>query len=106
MERLVHGLSIILLSGLLIASGARADVVIGGKRRQFTRDTLLARSDVASIDVAHDVSYGKAMGYRAVPMATLLAGLSLPGDSVIEAGRRRRIRSATASRPGHEHGPR
>jgi mono/diheme cytochrome c family protein len=89
MEKMVHGLSIILLSGLLIASGARADVVlevvIGGESRQFTRDTLLARSDVASIDVAHDVSYGKAMRYRALPLATLLAWLSLPADSVVEA---------------------
>src|SRR5262245_14184641 len=88
-KRLVHGLSIILLSGLLIASDARAEavleLVIGGESRQFTRDALLARSDVVSIDVAHDVSYGKAMRYRALPLATLMAGLSLPTDSVIEA---------------------
>jgi mono/diheme cytochrome c family protein len=61
------------------------DVVIGGDTRHFARDALLARPDVAGVEVANDVSYGKAMSYRAAPLASLLAGLNPPADSVIEA---------------------
>jgi mono/diheme cytochrome c family protein len=82
-------LSIIVLSGLLLVSrGASAqpvlDVVIGGETRHYARDALLARPDVASVEVANDIAYGKAMRFRAVPLAALLAGLDLPADSVIE----------------------
>ena len=60
------------------------DLAIGGETRQFSRDALLARPDVASVEIANDVAYGKAMRFRAVPLAALLAGFSLPADSVIE----------------------
>jgi hypothetical protein len=58
--------SIIVLSGLLlVARGASADpvldVVIGGDARQFGRDALLGRPDVAGVEIANDVAYGKAM---------------------------------------------
>jgi mono/diheme cytochrome c family protein len=81
---------IVVLSALLLMSrGASAepvlDVVIGGDTRHFARDALLARPDVAGVEVANDVSYGKAMSYRAAPLASLLAGLNPPADSVIEA---------------------
>jgi len=81
--------SIIVLSGLLlVARGASADpvldVVIGGDARRFARDALLVRPDVAGVEIADDVAYGKAMSYRAVPLAALLAGLNPPADSVIE----------------------
>jgi mono/diheme cytochrome c family protein len=89
-KRVTHRLLIIALSGFVLASrGVSAepvlDVVIGGDTRHFARDALLARPDVASVEVANDVSYGKAMSYRAVPLAPLLAGLNPPADSVIEA---------------------
>jgi mono/diheme cytochrome c family protein len=61
------------------------DIVIGSDTRQFARDVLLARPDAASVEISNDVSYGKAMTYRAVPLAALLAGFKLPADSVIEA---------------------
>ena len=88
-EKWVHGFSIIVLAGLLLGSrGACADpvldVVIGGETRHFTRDALLARPDVAGVEVPNDVAYGKPMRFRAVPLAALLAGLHLPADSVIE----------------------
>ena len=57
------------------------DVVIGGQTRQFGRDELLQRSDVSEVIVTSDVSYGKAMSYHAVPLAALLAGLTVPGDT-------------------------
>ncbi len=72
----------------LMSAGASADAVldvaIGGETRQFARDTLLARPDATSVEIAHDIAYGKAMRFRAVPLAALLAGLNAPADSVIE----------------------
>jgi mono/diheme cytochrome c family protein len=81
--------SIAVLSGLLLVSRAASadpvlEVVIGGDTRHFTRDALLLRPDVASVEVANDVAYGRAMSFRAVPLAALLAGLNPPPDSVIE----------------------
>src|SRR6266540_2369698 len=86
---IMKNFSIIALSGLLLMSnGVSADpvldVVIGGETRQFGRDALLARPDVAGVEIADDVAYRKAMRYRAVPLAALLAGLNPPADSVIE----------------------
>ena len=80
---------ILVLSGLLLVSRAASadpvlDVVIGADTRHFARDALLVRPDVASIEVANDVAYGRAMSFRAVPLAALLAGLNPPADSVIE----------------------
>jgi mono/diheme cytochrome c family protein len=84
-----QGLSIIVLSSLLLVPRSASaqpvlEVVIGGETRQYARDALLARPDVASIDVASDVAYGRAMSFRAVPLEALLAGLNPPADSVIE----------------------
>ena len=86
----VRSFSMIVSSCLFLASwGASADpvldIVIRDQARQFGRDELLLRADVANVDVAGDVAYGKAMSYRAVPLAALLAGLDLPADSVIES---------------------
>ena len=73
----------------LAPRGALADPVLeiamGGQTRQFGRDELLRRPDLASVVVANDVSYGKAMSYRAVPLAALLAGLNPPPNSVVES---------------------
>lgn len=82
--------SITALSLLCLVSPAAAadpvlDVAIGGETRHFARDALLARPDVVGVEIADDVAYGRAMRFRAVPLAALLAGLSPPADSVIEA---------------------
>jgi hypothetical protein len=57
-----HGSSAFVLSSLFLTSrNASADpvldVLIGGESRQFRRDELLLRPDVASVEVAIDVSY-------------------------------------------------
>jgi len=82
-------LSVVLCSLLLVVRSASADpvlaIVIGTDTRQFARDDLLARPDVANVQIANDVSYNEAMSYRAVPVAALLAGLNLPTDSVLAA---------------------
>jgi mono/diheme cytochrome c family protein len=79
----------ILVCSLLLMRSALADpmldIVIDTDMRQFAREDLLARPDVADIQIANDVSYNKAMSYRAVPLAALLAGLTLPTDSVLAA---------------------
>jgi mono/diheme cytochrome c family protein len=81
-------LSIIALPALLLvsqsASAAALEVAIGGETRHFDRDALLARPDVASIEISDDVAYGRTMRFRAIPLAALLTGLSPPTESVIE----------------------
>jgi mono/diheme cytochrome c family protein len=59
-------------------------VAIGGSQRSFTRSQLLASPEAVEIDVARDVTYGRAMHYRAVPLDRLFSGLDLPRDQVIE----------------------
>ena len=82
--------ALILLFFLLLPGVVRADepaitVTVGGETRSFTRGELLARPDAATIHVARDVAYRTPMTYRAVPVASLLAGMTLPPDTVIEA---------------------
>ena len=82
--------ALILLSLLLAPGLARADeptitIEIGGNKRSFTRGELLARADATTIEVARDITYRLPMSYRAVRVAALLAGMTLPPDSVIEA---------------------
>ena len=79
-----------LLCFLLLAGLARADeptitVTVANDTRSFTRGELLARPDATTIEVARDVTYRVPMTYRAVPVASLLAGMTVPPDSVIEA---------------------
>jgi mono/diheme cytochrome c family protein len=43
------------------------------------------RPEATTIEVVRDVTYHVPMTYRAVPVASLVAGMTLPPDSVIEA---------------------
>lgn len=74
-----------LVPGLARADELTITVTVGKDTRSFTRSELLARADAATIQVARDVAYRAPMTYRAVPAASLLAGMPLPHDSVIEA---------------------
>src|SRR5436309_16102125 len=82
LQNSVCSFSMVVLSCLVVSSGASADpvldIVIAGQSRQFGRDELLLRSDVADVAVSSDVAYGKPMTYRAVPLAALLVGLNPP----------------------------
>ena len=53
-------------------------VAVGGETRSFTREAMLAMPEAATVEVAKDMTYGVPMTYRAVPVASLLAGLTLP----------------------------
>ena len=80
----------VLLLPVLVPALARADeptiaVTVGNDTRSFTRSGLLARPDAKTIQVARDIAYRGPMTYRAVPVASLFAETTLPGDSVIEA---------------------
>lgn len=85
MRALVFACLMLLLPGLAPAAEPVLEVEVGGDTRRFTQGELLARPDAATIEVAKDASYGGPMTYRAVPVAGLLAGLTLPPGSVIEA---------------------
>ena len=76
---------LLLLSSLARAAEPAVEVEVGTEKRSFTREELLARPDAVTIEVAKDITYGGPMTYRAVPVASLLAGLTFPPDSVIEA---------------------
>ena len=85
----MRGLALSLLCMLLPFAAEAAEpsltVSVGGETRNFTRQELLARSDAATIQVPMDISYRAPMAYRALPVAALLAGMTIPPDSVIEA---------------------
>jgi mono/diheme cytochrome c family protein len=74
-------LALLVLFLPLAAIAADLTVDLGHGRQTFTTAALLARDDVRDIDVPVDVSYHRAMRYRAVPLAHLLAGLT-PDDHV------------------------
>jgi hypothetical protein len=78
-------LCLLLLPGLAHADEPTITVTLGNDTRTFTRGDLLVRPDATTINVARDVIYRVLMTYRAVPVASLLAGMTLPPDSVIEA---------------------
>src|SRR6476620_9174597 len=78
-------LYLLLRLGLAHADEPTLTVMAGDHQRSFTRDELLTRPDSRTIKVARDVTYRGAMSYRAVRVASLLAGMTVPPDSVIEA---------------------
>jgi len=61
------------------------EVTVGGKQLHFDRTQLLSRDDIQTVEIPNDVAYHSTMTYRAVPLASLLRGLDLPRDTVIEA---------------------
>jgi mono/diheme cytochrome c family protein len=78
-------LCFLLLPGLAQAEEPTITIAVANDTRSFTRGELLERPDATTIEVVHDVTYRVPMTYRAVPVASLLAGMTLSPDSVIEA---------------------
>src|SRR5262249_4804549 len=80
----------LLLLGFLLPPGlAQADeptltITMGDNKRSFTRGELLMQPNATTIEVARDVTYRMPVLYRAVQIATLLTGMTLPRDSGIE----------------------
>jgi mono/diheme cytochrome c family protein len=69
---------VLMWSGLAAGAGSAhaADAVLtlssGPETRRFTAAQLLGRPDAAELTIPADVSYGRAMKYRAVPLLPLL----------------------------------
>src|SRR5262245_8664683 len=80
---------VLLFAGFASASGAAdADdrvltLSIGPETRRFTAAQLLGRPDAAELTIPADVSYGRPMKYRAVPLLPLVS--VGPGYDTIEA---------------------
>ncbi|RQP97312.1 c-type cytochrome [Burkholderia stagnalis] len=79
---------LLLLTVSLIGQHAFAEPTIefrtGGEIRTYSRQALLARSDLAEVHLPRDVAYGRPMTFRAVPLADLLDIASLLVDDVLE----------------------
>ena len=76
-------LAFMLSVGVCPAIAADPTLVI--MEQQFTAAALLARSDGVVLEVPHDVSYGHAMRYFAVPLAKLLRGAAADRVDTLEA---------------------
>ena len=77
-----------LLAGLAMPAVAAAAVLVvsaGGATRPFTSEELLARSDVATVAIPQDASYGRPMTYRAVTLRALLSALPPDTGDTLEA---------------------
>ena len=61
------------------AQAAELELDIGPASRSWQSAELLAHPQARQIEIAEDVSYKRAMHYRAVPLAVLLSGVQ-PGD--------------------------
>ncbi len=85
MRILIVILIVALEAGPSVAADHSLNLTGGGVTKQFRATDLLARSDTATITVPHDVSYGRAMTYRAVPLRDLLAELPPDAADTIEA---------------------
>jgi mono/diheme cytochrome c family protein len=79
--------AILAASVVTLASAGEPSLTIdiGGTTRKFTREQLLTDPSIAEIDVPRDASYRRAMHYRALPLARLLAGIDVPRDQILEA---------------------
>jgi len=82
----VFTLACLALMTLATAAHAAADLVVsvGDGEKRFTAAELLARPDAATIVIPHDVSYRKAMTYRAVPLLALISDALDPAFDTLE----------------------
>lgn len=75
-------LALLLAGCASLAQAASLTVDTGHGATSLTTQQLLARPDVRPIDVPDDVSYRRAMRYRAVPLKALLPGV--PTDAHLQ----------------------
>jgi Cytochrome c len=79
-----------LLSTLLVSAPAgwgaspAIEVVLGDGTVMLPRSELLQRADLTEVRIPRDPTYKQPMKYRALPLASLLHGLPLKPDEVIE----------------------
>src|SRR6202167_435833 len=66
------------------AAGPTLTVSADSGVHTFDRDELLARTDVVEITTSRDIAYRTPRSYRAVALAKLLDGVTIPPDAVVE----------------------
>lgn len=73
--------------GAVPASAAERVLTLsfGGEPRRVTAEELLARPDAATISIPNDLSYKRAMTYRAVPMLAVIGDAALRDADTIDA---------------------
>lgn len=76
---------LVLSSAIARASERALTLLFGQNRVVFTAAQLLARQDVVDLIVPEDVTYARAMTYRAVPLLNLLGGHLDTGVDTLEA---------------------
>ncbi|WP_046869457.1 cytochrome c [Microvirga massiliensis] len=70
---------------LSVSPAAAAELIVDvGLKRTLTTEELLARPDVATIQVPADVVYQRTMTYRAVPLRALLGVDRIPSDQDLQ----------------------
>lgn len=77
----------LILCGLAAVSSATEaepvlSVSVGGEPRQLSAAELLARPDAVTVKIPADVSYKRAMSYRAVPLLALLGDVEKRFDTI------------------------
>jgi mono/diheme cytochrome c family protein len=80
----ITALSLVFLLSPRAFAEPALEIAINGETHHFAREALLKRPDVTTVEIAHDVAYGKPMRFRAIPLAVLLPGLDVPADNVLE----------------------
>lgn len=77
------------LAGLAAAPSSAAERVLtltfGEETRRLTAEQLLARPDAASVTIPNDVTYRRAITYRAVPLVALIGEAALERADTIES---------------------
>jgi mono/diheme cytochrome c family protein len=68
--------------GTVHAEDRALTLSIGPEARRFTAAQLLDRADSTELTVPADVSYGRPMKYRAVPLLPLLSGVGAAFDTI------------------------
>ncbi|AAN67460.1 MULTISPECIES: cytochrome c [Pseudomonas] len=71
-----HCLALLALLLSLPLSAAQLHLELGATTRQWSSAELLGHPEAQDISIEQDVSYKRPMHYRAVPLATLLEGVS------------------------------
>ena len=71
-----HCLALLALLLSLPLSAAQLHLELGATPRQWSSAELLGHPEAQDISIEQDVSYKRPMHYRAVPLATLLEGVS------------------------------
>jgi mono/diheme cytochrome c family protein len=86
MTRLLLSLATMLLApAAALAAPQSLTLSLGGTERHFTAAELLGRPDAATISIPRDISYKRAMTYRAVPLLALVGADLNPDSDTLEA---------------------